>query len=125
MPSPQTPVNSPFGYRSTASEVAEQVDLAGRYVVVTGGYSGIGTETVRALAGAGAKVIVGARREAQAREVLDSFEGDIAILPLDLADPQSIDSFARLRCRAHRERGHPREQCRDHGQPAGARRAWL
>ena len=83
-----------FGYRSTASEVAEQVDLTGRYVVVTGGYSGIGTETVRALAGAGAKVIVGARREAQAREVLDSFEGDIAILPLDLADPKSIDSFA-------------------------------
>lgn len=94
MPSPQTPVNSPFGYRSTASEVAEQVDLTGRYVVVTGGYSGIGTETVRALAGAGARVIVGARREAQAREVLDSFEGDIAILPLDLADPKSIDSFA-------------------------------
>ncbi len=94
MPSPQTPVNSPFGYRSTASEVAEQVDLAGRYVVVTGGYSGIGTETVRALAGAGATVIVGARREAQAREVLDSFEGDISILPLDLSFPKLIESFS-------------------------------
>ena len=61
MTSPQAPVNSPFGYRSTAREVVEGVDLAGKTVVVTGGYSGIGTETVHALAGAGAQVIVGAR----------------------------------------------------------------
>ena len=53
MVSAQEPVGSPFGYRSTAMEVAQEIDLAGRHVVVTGGYSGIGTETVRALAAAG------------------------------------------------------------------------
>ncbi len=95
MPSTQTPVDSPFGYRSTAREVVDDIDLSGRTVVVTGGYSGLGTETVRALAGAGARVIVGARRPEQAHEVLDAMAGDIAILPLDLSDPASINSFAR------------------------------
>ena len=94
MTSPQAPVNSPFGYRSTAREVVEGVDLAGKTVVVTGGYSGIGTETVPALAGAGAQVIVGARRPDQAEDVLEGVSGDIAILPLDLSDPASIDAFA-------------------------------
>ncbi len=94
MPSHQQPVNSPFGYRSTAGEVIDGIDLSGRCVVVTGGYSGIGTETVRAIAAAGAQVIVGARRTGQAHDVLDALDGDIAILPLDLADPASIDAFA-------------------------------
>ncbi len=94
MPSHQEPVNSPFGYRSTAGEVIDGIDLSGRCVVVTGGYSGIGTETVRAIAAAGAQVIVGARRTGQAHDVLDALDGDIAILPLDLADPASIDAFA-------------------------------
>ncbi len=93
MPSHQEPVNSPFGYRSTAGEVIDGIDLSGRCVVVTGGYSGIGTETVRAIAAAGAQVIVGARRTGQAHDVLDALDGDIAILPLDLADPASIDAF--------------------------------
>ncbi|WFL78405.1 oxidoreductase [Altererythrobacter arenosus] len=94
MTSAQTPLDSPFGYRSTAKEVVDGIDLSGKTVVVTGGYSGIGTETVRALAGAGANVIVGARRPEQAHEVLDGMAGDIAILPLDLLDPASIDAFA-------------------------------
>ena len=94
MPSHQEPVNSPFGYRSTAGEVIDGIDLSGRCVVVTGGYSGIGTETVRAIAAAGAQVIVGARRTGQAHDVLDALDGDIAILPRDLADPASIDAFA-------------------------------
>ena len=95
MPSTQTPVGSPFGYRSTAAEVLEGIDLAGKRVVVTGGYSGIGTETVRALAGAGADVIVGARRTGQAEDVLRGVPGLIAVLPLDLGDPASIDAFAK------------------------------
>lgn len=100
-PRPQTdqaPINSPFGYRSTAREVVEGIDLSGKQVLVTGGYSGIGTETVRALAGAGADVIVGARRPEQAREVLAEVVagvgGAITVLALDLSQPSSIDAFA-------------------------------
>lgn len=94
MISPQTPIDSPFNYRSTAMEVAEGVDLTGKTIVVTGGYSGIGTETVRALASRGADVIVGARRPDAAAEVLQEMAGAITILPLDLADPALIDVFA-------------------------------
>lgn len=95
MATQQQPVGSPFGYRSTAREVVAGLDLAGKRVVVTGGYSGIGTETVRALAAAGAEVLVGARRVEQAEAVLAGIEGSIAALPLDLADPASIDAFAK------------------------------
>ena len=94
MTSPQKPVGSPFGMRSTAKEVVAGIDLTETCVLVTGGYSGIGTETVRALAGAGAKIFVGARRPEQAEEVLGEVEGDISVLALDLSDPNSIDSFA-------------------------------
>ena len=94
MVSPQSPIGSPFGYRSTAMEVAGAVDLAGHTIVVTGGYSGIGTETVRALASRGGHVIVGARRPDTAHEVLGGMDGMITILPLDLSDPASIDAFA-------------------------------
>jgi NAD(P)-dependent dehydrogenase (short-subunit alcohol dehydrogenase family) len=95
MVSAQQPVGSPFGYRSTARDVLESIDLAGKRVVVTGGYSGIGTETVRALAAAGGEIVVGARRVGQAEEVLAEIAGSIAVLPLDLSDPASIDAFAR------------------------------
>ncbi|WP_120717101.1 oxidoreductase [Tsuneonella amylolytica] len=94
MNTPQQPVGSPFGYRSTAREAMAGQDLTGRRIVVTGGYSGIGTETVRALAGAGAEVIVGARRVEAAEGVLAGIGGSVAILPLDLSDPASIDAFA-------------------------------
>lgn len=94
MITPQQPVGSPFGYRSTAREVVAGIDLSGKRIVVTGGYSGIGTETVRALAGAGARVIVGARRTSRAEEVLGEVDGEIEVLPLDLSDPDSIDEFA-------------------------------
>lgn len=94
MTAKQAPLGSPFGYRSTAREVVAGMDLSGKRIVVTGGYSGIGTETVRALAGAGAEVIVGARRTSQAEEVLGEIDGKIEVLPLDLADPASIDDFA-------------------------------
>lgn len=94
MPSPQSPISSPFGLRSTAPEVVKGVDLSKKSILVTGGYSGIGTETVRALAGAGASVIVGARRPEQAREVLRNVHGDISIFALDLSRAASIDAFA-------------------------------
>jgi NAD(P)-dependent dehydrogenase (short-subunit alcohol dehydrogenase family) len=90
----QAPINSPFGYRSTAVEVIAGIDLTGKVALVTGGYSGLGLETVRALAGAGAKVLVGARRPDAAAADLKDVAGDVVILKLDLADPVSIDAFA-------------------------------
>ncbi|PFG50888.1 hypothetical protein ATK36_6147 [Amycolatopsis sulphurea] len=58
----QHPIGSGFGAESTATEVLEGLDLSGRLAAVTGGYSGIGLETIRALAVAGAHVLVPARR---------------------------------------------------------------
>ena len=95
MTTTQAPIDSPFGMRSTAKEVVDGIDLSGKTIVVTGGYSGIGTETVRALAGAGAHVIVGARRPEVAEGVLAGMDGSIVILTLDLSDPASIDAFAK------------------------------
>ncbi|MFM5917061.1 MAG: oxidoreductase [Novosphingobium sp.] len=94
MTTAQAPIDSPFGYRSRAREVVAGIDLSGKVAVVTGGYSGLGTETVRALAEAGARVIVGARRPDAAAADLAGIDGEIAILPLDLSDPASIDAFA-------------------------------
>ncbi|WP_445182416.1 SDR family NAD(P)-dependent oxidoreductase [Pseudonocardia sp. Cha107L01] len=54
-------IKTPFGFASTAAEVAAGVDLTGRRAVVTGGASGIGVETARALAGAGAEVTLAVR----------------------------------------------------------------
>src|SRR3954469_1743105 len=67
MATPQHRINSGFGYRSTAAEVLEGLDLTGRLAIITGGYSGLGLETTRALAGAGAHVVVPARRPEHAR----------------------------------------------------------
>ena len=94
MTTPQTPLASPFGYRSTATEVIDGANMTSKVVLVTGGYSGLGLETVRALAGAGANVIVGARRPDAAAEDLRDVTGDVTILELDLSDPASIDAFA-------------------------------
>ena len=67
---PQHTIGSGFGPRSTAAEVIAGIDLTGKTAIVTGGYSGLGLETVRALASAGADVVVPARRPEHAREVL-------------------------------------------------------
>jgi NAD(P)-dependent dehydrogenase (short-subunit alcohol dehydrogenase family) len=91
MTTPQRPIGSGFGYRSTAKEVLEGIDLGGRLAIVTGGYSGLGLETVRALRGAGADVIVPARRPEHAAEVLD---GLAQVDELDLGSQESVRGFA-------------------------------
>lgn len=90
----QAPIDSPFGYRSTALDVVRGIDLSGKVAFVTGGYSGLGTEIVRALASAGARVLVGARRPDKAAEDLADVKGAVEILALDLSDPASIDACA-------------------------------
>lgn len=93
MSSVQTPLQSGFGHRSTAQDVLAGIDLAGRVAIVTGGYSGLGLETTRALAQAGAHVIVPARTPAKAQAALRDMPG-AEQAALDLADPASIDRFA-------------------------------
>ncbi len=90
---PQAPLPSGFGMRSTASDVIAGTNLSGKTALVTGGYSGLGLATVRTLEGAGAQVIVGARRPQAAAADLQGI-ARVTILPLDLSDPLSIDSFA-------------------------------
>lgn len=94
MSTPQAPIGSGFGAASTAAEVITGRDLRGKTAVVTGGYSGIGVETVRAFRSAGAKVVVPARDMAKARENLAEMP-DVALAPMDLLDPESIDEFAK------------------------------
>jgi NAD(P)-dependent dehydrogenase (short-subunit alcohol dehydrogenase family) len=94
MATPQRPIGSGFGARSTAAEVLERIDLSGRLAIVTGGYSGLGLETVRALSGAGASVIVPARRPQHAAEVLEGIER-VEVEELDLGDLDSVGRFAR------------------------------
>jgi NAD(P)-dependent dehydrogenase (short-subunit alcohol dehydrogenase family) len=89
----QSPIPSGFGMRSTTRDVLAGIDLRGKTVLVTGGYSGLGLETVRAIAGAGASVIVGARRPDTAAADLAGID-HVTILKLDLSDPASIDAFA-------------------------------
>ena len=89
----QKPVNSGFGAKSEPSEILEEIDLNGKVAMVTGGYSGIGLETVRGLKDSGARVIVPARRTDLARSELAGIVKDGDILEMDLADPGSVTRF--------------------------------
>ena len=97
----QRKIGSGFGRDSTAAEVIAGIDLTGKTAIVTGGYSGLGLETVRALASAGAAVVVPARRPEHARDVLAAAGltpategGDVSVAELDLADQASVKEFA-------------------------------
>ncbi|WP_341905767.1 SDR family NAD(P)-dependent oxidoreductase [Fluviicola taffensis] len=89
----QKPIGSGFNGKSTASEVIKGIDLTGKIAIITGGNSGVGLETTRVLAKAGATVIVLARDIEKARKSLNGIE-NVQIDQMDLMDPISIDSFA-------------------------------
>ena len=93
MTTPQQPIGSGFGAHSTADDVLAGTDLTGRTALVTGGYSGIGLETTRALAKAGAQVVVPARRPESALEQLAGIDGT-EVDELDLGDLASVAAFA-------------------------------
>ncbi len=93
MPTSQSPIGSGFGAASTAEEVIGGIDLTGKCAVVTGGYSGIGLETVKAFRSAGAQVLVPARDLVKAKAALSGMP-DVVLQPMDLLDPGSIDRFA-------------------------------
>lgn len=92
----QHPIGSGFGHGSTAREVIDGIDLSGKSAIVTGGYSGLGLETVRALASAGAAVTVPARRLEHAKEVLAAagLADSVTVKEMDLADQASVKAFA-------------------------------
>jgi NAD(P)-dependent dehydrogenase (short-subunit alcohol dehydrogenase family) len=89
----QAPIGSGFTATSTASEVIKGINLSGKVAIVTGGYTGIGLETTKVLAAAGATVVVPARSVDKARENLAGI-ANVELAELDLLNPASIDAFA-------------------------------
>jgi NAD(P)-dependent dehydrogenase (short-subunit alcohol dehydrogenase family) len=83
-----------FGFESTAAEVVAGIDLTGRRAIVTGGASGIGVETARALAGAGADVTLAVRDIAGGERVATEV-GATAVEYLDLSNLESVETFVR------------------------------
>jgi NAD(P)-dependent dehydrogenase (short-subunit alcohol dehydrogenase family) len=89
----QRPVSSGFDASSTASDVIKGIDLTGKIAIVTGGNAGIGLETTKVLAAAGATVIVPARDTEKAKRNLEGI-ANVELEAMDLIDPKSIDAFA-------------------------------
>jgi len=89
----QKPIGSGFNAASTSTEVIEGIDLTGKIVIVTGGNTGIGLETVRTLANAGATVIVPARNIEKAKKNLQGI-ANVEIEEMDLINSDSIDRFS-------------------------------
>lgn len=89
----ETPLRTPFGFDSTAAEVIAGVDLTGRRAIVTGGASGIGVETARALANAGAGVTLAVRDVAAGQRVASDIGGTVDVAALDLSDLDSVNAF--------------------------------
>ena len=91
-------ITTPFGFDSTAAEVLAGIELSGRRAIVTGASSGIGAETARTLAGAGAEVMLAVRDT----EAGDRTAGDITattgnpalnVGQLDLSNQASVAAF--------------------------------
>jgi NAD(P)-dependent dehydrogenase (short-subunit alcohol dehydrogenase family) len=91
-------ITTPFGFTSTAAEVIAGVDLSGKRAIVTGASSGIGVETARALADAGAAVTLAVRNmesgERVAAEIREGTgNGAVTVGALDLSDLPSVGAF--------------------------------
>ena len=91
-------ITTQFGAQSTAAEVIAGIDLTGRRAIVTGGASGVGVETARALASANAEVTLAVRNLEAGERVADDIaartgNNQVLVTPLDLADPASIGAL--------------------------------
>jgi NAD(P)-dependent dehydrogenase (short-subunit alcohol dehydrogenase family) len=91
-------IRTPFGFESTASEVIAGIDLRKKRAILTGGASGIGIETARALARAGAEVTLAVRDLAAGERVADDIakttgNNRVHVAYLELVDRASIESF--------------------------------
>jgi NAD(P)-dependent dehydrogenase (short-subunit alcohol dehydrogenase family) len=92
------PITTPFGQHSTAAEVVRGIDLSGKRAIVTGAASGIGIETVRALAQTGVEVTLAVRNtdvgaETAADITATTGNSNIHVAHLDLSDRDSIAEF--------------------------------
>ena len=89
----QKPIISGFDSKSNADEIIKEIDLSGKIAIVTGGYSGIGLETTRALVAIGAKVIIPAKRTEVAVQNLEGIVSKENIVEMDLANLDSVKKF--------------------------------
>ncbi|MGB3351679.1 MAG: SDR family NAD(P)-dependent oxidoreductase [Mycobacterium sp.] len=89
----QHPIGSGFTAASTADDVLAGIDLTGRTAIVTAGHVGLGLETTRALANAGANVVVASRNPESAKSAVSGIPR-VRVEQLDLIDPASVERFA-------------------------------
>ncbi|MFN3664748.1 MAG: SDR family NAD(P)-dependent oxidoreductase [Sediminibacterium sp.] len=89
----QQPLGSGFNATSTTNDVIKGINLTGKIAIVTGGNTGIGLETTKTLAAAGATVIVPARDIEKAKRNLTGIP-NVELASMDLINPASIDAFA-------------------------------
>jgi NAD(P)-dependent dehydrogenase (short-subunit alcohol dehydrogenase family) len=89
----QKPIISGFDSKSDADKIVKEKDLSGKIAIVTGGYSGIGLETTRALVATGAKVIIPAKRKEVAVQNLEGIVSKENIVEMDLGDLNSVMKF--------------------------------
>jgi len=98
MPLTQKPIASPFNAKSQSSEVIKGIDLSGKTAIVTGGSSGLGVETARALAQAGAHVVLPVRNRAKAEKTLQDIKAStgktVELADMDLMSFASVRAFA-------------------------------
>ncbi len=97
-----------YGFETTTDDVLDGVDLGGTSAVVTGASAGIGVETARALAAAGAHVVLAARNADRTRGAADSIRervpgAELEVGMLDLTSLDSVRAFAAWYLDAHDE----------------------
>lgn len=93
-----TLIKTNFGFHSTADDVISGIALTGKRAIVTGGSSGIGIETVKTLAKAGAEVTIAARNVDAGKKVANEItaitgNSKIHVAQLDLDNLRSINNF--------------------------------
>ena len=93
-----TTLKTPFTFNSTAAEVLAGADLSDRTIIVTGGNGGVGKEIVRALASAGAAVVIAARDTKTAMPTVEDLRQStgnpqIEVRALDVSNPASVRRF--------------------------------
>lgn len=98
MPLEQKPIASPFNARSVAADVVKGIDLKDKMAIVTGASSGLGVETARALASAGARVILPVRTRDKGEKAAADIRSatgnkNVEVADLDLGDFASVRNF--------------------------------